>query len=338
MPIIYLDTISTVRRFLNRLTRELPKRRRLIAKIAICLLVVLAIYHLLLASPLDFKEGSLVKIKNGLTIDEIGQILQDKNIIKFPVIFTTLTRIFSRDTGVIAGDYYFNHRRSVLTITWRLINGQFDIEKIKITIPEGLSVKQIGQVLAKKLPNFDFDKFMTLADREEGFLFPDTYFFTVLSTEEEIINQMKENFKQNTSDLMPIIQLSNRSLEEIITMASILEKEAITNESKKIISGILWKRLDEGMRLQVDAVFVYLLGKGSFDLTKKDLRLDSPYNTYRYAGLPPGPIANPGRESIEAALYPQESPFWFYLSDLDSEMHYAITHEDHVRNKNKFYR
>ena len=121
-------------------------------------------------------------------------------------------------------------------------------------------------------------------------------------------------------------------------MASIVEKETITDESKYIVSGILWKRIDNGMKLQVDAVFPYIFGKNTFDLTSKDLQFDSPYNTYRYEGLPPGPIASPGFEAIRASLYPEETPYWFYLSDRRSQMHYGRTYEEHLKFRNQYLR
>lgn len=119
-------------------------------------------------------------------------------------------------------------------------------------------------------------------------------------------------------------------------MASLLEEEARTTETRKMVSGILWKRLSAGMPLQVDAVFPYIIGKNTFEITLKDLEFDSPYNTYKYKGLPPGPISNPGKDSILAAIYPTKSDYWFYLSDKNGLMHYAITFDEHKINKAKY--
>jgi UPF0755 protein len=139
---------------------------------------------------------------------------------------------------------------------------------------------------------------------------------------------MESNFKEKAGDVEP----------EIIVMASILEKEALTPEDKKIVSGILWKRLETGMLLQVDAVFMYIMGKKSSDLTLGDLKIDSPYNTYLYKGLPPSPICNPGIESIEASLNPTASSYWYYLSDKNLNIHFAKNFDEHKLNKAEYLR
>jgi len=121
-------------------------------------------------------------------------------------------------------------------------------------------------------------------------------------------------------------------------MASLIEKESSGDEDRSIISGILWKRFNNNRPLQVDATLSYLLGKKSQDLTVDDLNIDSPYNTYRYPGLPVGPIGNPGLEAIQAAIYPKDSPYWFYLHDKTGKAYYAKTFEEHIANKNKYLR
>ena len=278
----------------------------------------------------------VIRIDQGVTTREAAAILQEKSVIKYQGLFILWLRIFSGQTGVIAGDYYFSQSQNVLAVANRLRKGVFDIDPFKITIPEGLTVVSIAKILNRELPTFDQDKFLALSQDEEGYLFPDTYFFSSFITEEDIVKEMRRNFDRQLADLFPAIVNSGKSLDEIVIMASILEKEARTTESRRIISGILWKRIEAGMRLQVDAVFPYIIGKNTFDLTTEDLFYESPYNTYRHEGLPPGPIANPSRDAIEAALYPQSSPFWFYLSDLLGKMHYATNHDDHVRNKNRY--
>jgi UPF0755 protein len=121
-------------------------------------------------------------------------------------------------------------------------------------------------------------------------------------------------------------------------MASLIEEETATPEDRRIVSGILWKRLSSGMRLQVDATFAYTIGKGSLELTTEDLKSDSPYNTYRIYGLPPTPIVNPGLDAITAALHPTSSPYVYYLSDKNGVMHYSKTFEEHKLAKAKYLR
>jgi UPF0755 protein len=169
-------------------------------------------------------------------------------------------------------------------------------------------------------------------------LFPDTYFISPLANESEIMQMMRSNFFSKTTSLRPTILLSARGEKEIVTMASLVELEASKFEDQKMVAGILWNRFDIGMRLQVDAVFPYIIGKNTFQVTTKDLQFDSPYNTYKYKGLPPGPIGNPGLQSIKAVLNPTPSDYIYYLSDLEGNFHYAKTHEEHVKNKAKYLR
>ena len=146
----------------------------------------------------------------------------------------------------------------------------------------------MAEIFSKKISIFNSEKFLKLAVPVEGYLFPDTYFFLPNITPEQIIDAMKNNFIKKVGDIYSKIERSDKSLEEIIIMASILEEEARIFETKKIISGILWQRIKIGMPLQVDAVFPYIIGKNTYELTKEDLSIDSPYNTYKYKGLPFG--------------------------------------------------
>lgn len=200
--------------------------------------------------------------------------------------------------------------------------------EITVTIPEGLTASQIGEILeSAKL--FSKDEFIKIAQKEEGYLFPDTYRFYKKAKPEDIVARMKENFnKKVTPD----------TSREIIIMASMLEEEVQSMEDRKIVAGILWKRLDRGMGLNVDAALTYILGRASHELTVDDLKYDSPYNTYRYRGLPPTPISNPGLDTILAAANPTSSKYFYYLTDKEGRVHYAVTLEEHALNKRKYLR
>lgn len=203
--------------------------------------------------------------------------------------------------------------------------GQFPLLQIKITVPEGYTAKDI----AEKFNRFrNFDKEVFLKNAKEGYLFPDTYFFNGDETEGKIIKKMEDNFKKKVGEIDY----------NVLIMASLLEKEAMTLDDKKIISGILWKRLEAGMLLQVDASLAYVNNKTSAELTKDDLEEDFPHNTYINKGLPPGPICNPGLESIEAAKNPTDSLYWYYLSDNKYKIHYTATFEEHKKNKARYIR
>lgn len=198
--------------------------------------------------------------------------------------------------------FYFNQISNFLLIS------------VKITIPEGYTLEDIANKF-KPFKNFNRDNFFKIA--KEGYLFPDTYFLTGKETEENIIKIMEDNFKKK---VVPILEknrespISSKEIGSILIMASLLEKESGISEERKIISGILWKRLEAEMPLQVDCSL----------------------ETYSCQGLPLAPICNPGLDSIGAALNPVESEYWYYLHDKNGIIHYAKTFEEHKINKAKY--
>jgi len=201
----------------------------------------------------------------------------------------------------------------------------FSSAPVKVTIPEGYTVKDIARKL-RPFKNFDQENFLAVASKYEGRLFPDTYFLGGMENENDVLRMMLNNFYKKVG----------KTDEKILIMASILEKEAKKKEDMEIISGILWKRLSNDIPLQVDSTLSYYNGKTSEQMTKEDLSFDSPYNTYIYKGLPPTPICNPGLRAINAAKNPKDSPYWYYLSDNDGNIHYAKTLEEHNANKKRY--
>ncbi len=315
-----------------RLTSHWYHRRNIVALIAVTAAVAL-IYSWGLAAPADFPANKIIKIESGRSVREVAELLSAKNIVAQPEIFIALMRVFGGEKGVIAGGYYFDRPLNVLIVAKRLSRGEFNLTPIKVTLPEGTTTKEMSRILAKSLPEFDPQTFATLTKDKEGYLFPDTYYFLPTTTTEEIVEQLTETFKNKTAALAAKALWSKHSFHDIIIMASLLEEEAKTFSDRKMIAGILWKRLAAGMRLQVDAVFPYIIGKNTFQVTKSDLRVNSPYNTYRYAGLPAGPITNPGLEAIMAALDPTPSPYWYYLTGQDGKMYYSEDFDGHKDNR-----
>ena len=186
--------------------------------------------------------------------------------------------------------------------------------EITVTIPEGFNLRQIGERL-ETLGFFSQSEFVAAAAKEEGYLFPDTYRFYKKSRPEDIVAKMKENFsKKITPEILAEILRQKKTLQDVIIMASLLEEEVKGTEDRKLVAGILWKRLKLGMGLQVD----------------------SAPDTYRYRGLPPDPISNPGLDAILAAVNPAPSPYLYYLSGRDGKTHYAETLEGHALNKFKY--
>ena len=222
----------------------------------------------------------------------------------------------------------------MIWVAMRLLAGDFETSAIRITIPEGTSVNGISRILLEKVPEFNNREFISRA--REGYMFPDTYFFRPGESTEAILSVFDNTFRGKISKIQKQITASGHTLDELLTMASILEKEASKTKDRQQIAGVLWQRIKIGMPLQVDAVFPYIMGKNTFELTREDLQFDSPYNTYKYKGLPPGPINNPGVDAILAAATPVKTKYVYFLSDKSGNFHYAVTYAQHLANKKKY--
>lgn len=293
---------------------------RIIADITIVFLAfVFIFYWLAFPPPKDFPRQSFVKVEDGVSVLQVAEKLKNDNVIRSRAVFAILARIMGMEKEIKSGEYFFDKPVSVVEIIKRLGAGDFGVKQLKITILEGSGLKDIAKIFNdNNFKNFKEDEFYLITQNPslEGYLFPDTYFVLPNIDAMGVVKIMKMNFEKKISGLEREIQDSGYNLNEIITMASIIEKEISDSEDKKIISGILWKRLGIDMPLQVDAA----------------------YDTYLYKGLPPTPICNPGLESIEAALRPIESPYLYYLSDKDGITHFAKTFEEHKINKAKYLR
>lgn len=284
----------------------------------------------------EFPVGVTIEIPSGTTLSDAAQIFEERGVIRSAFVLRAYFKVFENGKPVMAGFYLFPKEESLRRIAGRLTGGEFLIERKKILITEGEDVIDVADTLYAEIPTFNKDVFVTLARKDEGYLFPDTYFFFTTVSPKEARDAMYANFEAKIQPIQGKISKSGRTLSEIVIMASIIEREAVTPEDRRIISGILWKRIKIGMPLQVDAAFDYVNGKTTHSLTLDDLNIDSPYNTYEYKGLPPGPICNPGLDTIIAAAEPKDSPYLYYLSDKDGKMHYAKNFEEHKRNKLRY--
>ena len=194
----------------------------------------------------------------------------------------------------------------------------------------------MARIFSSRLMRVSEERFSELARGEEGYLFPDTYFFLPNASEENIIHAMRQNFDSQIQKIAGEIVSFGKPLSEIVIMASLLEKEARTHDDRRLIAGVLWRRLTLHMPLQVDAAFLYILGKNTFQLTNVDLKTDSPYNTYRYTGLPIGPINSPSMSALRAAATPIDRGYIYYLADLSGITHYSKTYQEHLRKKSLY--
>ncbi len=302
------------------------------------LVLLSLVYLLFLGAPFSFPVGTTVTVEEGATVSDIAQMLDEENIIKSEILFKTLVRLRPGNAGVLAGDYFFVRPRTVFGVAGAISRGDFGFTPTTVTIPEGTSVVEMAVMLERRFGGFDAEHFVEIALPYEGYLFPDTYFFLPNVSEEEIVRVMREHFEEKVAEIQEEIDAFGEPLEDIVIMASLLEEEARTLESKRMISDILWSRLEIGMALQVDAVFPYIIGRNTYEVTLEDLQVDSPYNTYKYPGLPIGPITNPGLDSLLAAVTPTPNKYLFYLSDDDGRFHYAVTFDQHKINKARYLR
>lgn len=287
----------------------------------------------LLLWPRAIPHQSSASIREGMSISEIAEELKKEELIISSSLFKSIARITGKDTSLRSGHFSFPQKASLFDILHILTEPTSP--ELSFTVPEGYSVFDID----KKLHQEDLiakGDFIRTAKIYEGYLFPDTYFiFRENFTPEQLIEKMRANFeKKIDKEMRHQINQSGRTLGEIVSMASILEREVRTSEDFAIVSGILWKRLDNGWPIQADATLLY--GKNSPQITRKDLASDDPYNTRKLKGLPPTPIGNPGIATIRASIFPQESPYWFYLTDERGNVHYASTNEEHNENRRKY--
>jgi len=301
--------------------------------VAFFIIMLLLFYMFTLSAPKTFPAGKLVEIEEGMTLSDVSKYLKNSSFIRSELLFEMFATLFAGDGGVLYGEYFFNKPLSSFGIARKVTKGEFGLDSINIRVSEGSTIYDIANLFEKYFPDFDSVNFLKFTQGKEGYLFPDTYSFLPNVKASQVIREMENNFNRRINEIKEEITDFGKPIEDIIIMASIIEKEARTEESRRMISGILWKRIKIGMPLQVDAVFPYINGKNTYTLTLEDLKIDSPYNTYKYKGLPIGPIANPGLNSIKAAVTPIESPYLYYLSDKSGNMHYAEDFEEHKKNK-----
>jgi UPF0755 protein len=290
----------------------------------------------LTSAPSKLMLPTSFEIESGSSLREVSQSLHDAGIIKSRTILNTIVILGAGDAKVVSGEYLFEKSPTVFEVAKRITLGDFGIDVKEVRFPEGVTNEEIALIMESRFPYFDKNAFMQLASDSEGMLFPDTYLFLENVKAHEVYKVLTETFEKKIVELKPLLKENGRSLHEVINIASIVEKEA-TAESRAEVASIIWKRLEDDMPLQVDATFVYSIGKGTFDLTKSDLQdKDNPYNSYTHKGLPPTPISNPGLESLVAAASALPGEYLFFLTGHDGEMYYAKDFEQHKKNRSKY--
>lgn len=310
----------------------------------------------------------VVNIDQGLSTRQIVRRLKNEKLIRSELSMMLYLKALERDikepVTLKAGSYELSPSMSVPLIAEMLIKGRVIDNSMRITIPEGLTVREIDIILAKDgaieeegalfelsrsvewyqalkkeyafLPNRQPDVILSnpRASLFEGYLFPDTYLLTSAMKPEDVLKKFLSNFQKKV--VYDISVEDYGDLNRVVVLASILEEEVRSGQDMRLASDVLQKRLRSGMKLQVDSSVNYFTGLSLQALDNKSLQRDTPYNTYMYEGLPPSAISNPGLKAIEAAINPQPSEFWYYLTGPDGTTFFSKTFEEHLANKARY--
>ncbi len=284
-------------------------------------------------------------VPKGASLNKIIGILDEKELIRDPLVFKWFIRYNGLSTKLQAGDYVVQKDLTFAELAEILQNGKS--EEVRITIPEGYTIEQIDALLAKKSLTSpgEFKDCTSTCDLGfqvealEGYLFPSTYFEPYQSfTVRKFIQRLYRTFQQQITALRMDISASERTLDEVVKVASMIEREAFGDsyEEKQMIADVIWKRLDEGIHLGIDATTRYEKNDWTGPLYAEDFAKDTPYNTRRKLGLPPTAISNPGLDSLKAAVYPKSTEYYYYLHDSSGKVHFGKNLEEHNENKRKY--
>lgn len=294
------------------------------------------LYDYAINQPLKISEDTLFLVNKGDSLNKIAQSLQDKELVNDKYIFILFSKINRIYPQIKAGEYLFNGEFSIKQTAEKLSSGKVYLRKV--TFPEGLTSTEIAKILHKE--NFlSKDEFAAPA---EGSILPETYTYMRGDSPEKIIKQAQKAMQnvleqawQERDQNLPL-----QSKEELLILASIVEKETGIGMERAQVASVFVNRLRLGMLLQTDPTVIYALTNGKEDLnrplTRKDLSIDSPYNTYKYAGLPPTPICNPGKDAIYAAAHPSETPYLYFVASGNGGHNFATTLSEHNENVRKW--
>jgi UPF0755 protein len=346
--------------------------RKIVSIISILVLLLIVIIggggYLYIQSALkpvdpDSKKQKTVEIPIGSSVTGIGEKLEAKGIIKNAKVFKYYVKL-KNEGGFMAGEYQLSPSMDVAEIVSRLKTGKVLAEaSFKITVPEGKQLTEIAAIMAKATNQKEDDILTKLNDKEfikmlmekypdiltneildtkikyplEGYLFPATYpFYKPNPSVEEMVTAMLDKTRSIVSSYSDQSEEKKLSVHKLLTMASLIEEEATEKADRKKISSVFYNRIEKGMKLQTDPTVLYAQGKHKERVVYKDLEVNSPYNTYKHTGLPPGPIASSGKMSIEAALEPEKTDFYYFLAAEDGSIYYSKTLEEHNQLKAKY--
>ncbi|WHY65810.1 endolytic transglycosylase MltG [Neobacillus sp. SuZ13] len=369
------DKTDTKKEVIRKKMLEHQKEAKVVRKIVLIISILLLLFILLISGggylyiesalkPIDAgsKKFKQVDIPLGSSVTGIAETLESNGIIKSAKVFKYYVKL-KNEGGFMAGEYQLSPSMDVPEIVNRLKTGKVLAQaSFKITIPEGKQLKEIAAIMAKATKQKENDVFNKLNDQEfiktlmakypdilteeilnssvkyplEGYLYPATYpFYKNNPSVEEMVAAMLTKTRTVLSDYAEQSEKKKLSVHQLLTMASLVEEEATEKADRKTIASVFYNRIKKGMMLQTDPTVLYAQGKHKARVLYKDLEVDSPYNTYQNTGLPPGPIANAGKSSIEASLDPAETDYYYFIATADGDVIFTKTLEEHNKEKAK---
>ncbi|WP_324824090.1 endolytic transglycosylase MltG [Sinanaerobacter sp. ZZT-01] len=336
--------------------RKKKKLNRVLLILASICMVSFAAFFLFLeqaVKPIEAEntQAISVQIPTGTSTREIADILKDNGLIRNTAVFRLESKAKGYDGRYKAGEYILSKDMSMLKLMEKIISG--NVNTVRFTIPEGYTLKKIGEKLSEQglinqelfiqelqsgEYNYEFLKYAPQGQfRLEGYLYPETYDVYTTASEQDIINRMLLQFdtvfKSEYYDRAKELGLN---INEIITIASIIQGEAAKEDEMDLISSVIYNRLKIGMKLQVDATVQYVLDERTDRVTTKNTEVDSPYNTYQNFGLPPGPVCSPGKKAIEAALYPADTNYVYFVAKGDGYHAFTDDYDQFLKDKNAY--
>lgn len=348
----------------KKVLRKRKKKKKIrVFRLLIVIFVFLAIvatvgnlYYKRASKAVDPKTNKeiIVEIPEGSRAKDISTILRDKKLIRNKRVFISNVKNSKNAEKVKAGKYKLSQNMDNKAIIDKLVAGKVYQDGIKVTFPEGSVSTDIVDKLVKsglgkretyvslfRNPKEFSKKYTFLSNNKittlEGFLYPETYFFKKETSEKQVFEKMLAEFeKKYNKNIMPIVEKNKLDFYDTIIMASIVEKEAINDEDRDTIAGVFYNRLDKKMKLQSDAVLQYGLPERKSRVLYKDLKVETPYNLYLNAGLPPTPVANPGLESLMAAASPKKTDYLYFVTGTDGKNYYSKTFEEHKVHADKY--
>lgn len=366
-PFPYLTLFGGLSQYFERKVPFMGIEEKTAVKLGVSITLILLLCIIVFISYKNYKDSIYRPISNASDAKKVEITIDRSNVKKLPDILYSngliknreALRVYLKLSGnsgrLKAGKYELTNAMSASQMINKMVYGEVKKDTIKVTIPEGYTVNDIAELLeskglvskgkfldAVKNNTYDYDFLKKLPDRSgkiEGYLFPDTYEFSKDVTAEQIVDRMLSRFNEVfDNDMRKKASEMNMTIDQVVTVASMIEKEAKVAEERPVIAGVIYNRLTKKMPLQIDATVQYSLGKWKDTLSTDDLKVNSPYNTYKITGLPIGPISNPGKASLEAALNPQKSDYLFYVYKFDGTGTHAFSsnYQDFLRDKQKY--